>query len=90
MARPNNIIFSNIRIEMARKNLTINEMSKLSEINRNRLSEKLSGKRKINLNEALCLARKCFPECDLYYLFKELLDDTTNTQIDVGEVVQAS
>ncbi len=33
MARPNNIIFSNIRIEMARKNLTINEMSKLSEIN---------------------------------------------------------
>lgn len=72
---------------MARQNLTIDKMSKLLKMNRNRLSEKLSGKRKINLNEALCIARKCFPECDLYYLFEKLLDDTTNTANQNTETV---
>lgn len=87
MARQNNIMFRNIRVEMARQNLTINKMSKLIQISRTTLSEKLSGKRKINLNEALCIARKCFPECDLYYLFEELLDDTTNTEKQTTETV---
>ncbi len=53
-------------------------MAKLLKISRSALSNKLSGKRKINLNEALYIARQCFPECDLYYLFEELLDDVVD------------
>lgn len=75
MARMNNIIFENLRAEMARKRVTISEMAEYLQINRDTLGNKLARKRPINLDEALRIARKFFPEHDVYYLFKELVDD---------------
>lgn len=74
MARTNNIKYSNLRAEMARKQITIIEMATYLGITRDTLGSKLAGKRTINLDEALRIARKFFPEKDVYYLFKELVD----------------
>ena len=91
MAKQNNIMFVNIIVEMAKQNLTIDKMSKLLKWIEKNYRKNYQKKKKINLNEALCIARKCFPECDLYYLFEELLDDTTNTVSQNPEtVVQVS
>ena len=73
MAKPNNIAFENLRAEMARKQLSITEIAKYLGIARDTLGCKFSRKRPINLDEALRIARKFFPEKDVYYLFKELI-----------------
>lgn len=73
MARVNNIAFENLRAEMARKQITISEMSDYIGVTRDTLGSKLARKRAINLDEALRIARKFFPEYDVYYLFKELI-----------------
>ncbi len=73
MARMNNIVFENLRVEMARKQLSIAEIAKYLGIARDTLGYKFSGKRPINLDETLRIARKFFPEKDIYYLFKELI-----------------
>lgn len=75
MARMNNIKFENLRAEMARKRITIAEMADYIGVTRDTLGSKLSGKRPINLDEALRIARKFFPEYDVYYLFKELIEE---------------
>lgn len=73
MAKANKIAFENLRAEMARKQLSITELANFLGIARDTLGYKLSGKRPLNLNEALCIAKVFFPEHDVYYLFKELV-----------------
>lgn len=75
MAKANTIAYENLRAEMAHKQLSISEMAAYLGISRDTLAYKLSGKRAINLDEALRIARKFFPEHDVYYLFKELNHD---------------
>lgn len=75
MARTSNIVFENLRAEMARKQITISEMAQYLGVTRDTLGSKLSMKRAINLDEALRIARKYFPEHDVYYLFKELIPE---------------
>ncbi len=60
---------------MARKQLSIADIANYLGITRDTLGYKLSRKRQINLDEALRIARKFFPERDVYYLFKELISD---------------
>lgn len=74
MAKINHIVFENLRVEMARKQLSIQDMASCMGITRDTLSGKLSRKRPIHLDEALCIARKFFPDYDVYYLFKELVE----------------
>ena len=66
MAKTNNVAFENLRAEMARKQVSILEMSNYLGITRDTLGYKLAGKRPINLDEALRIARKFFPEHDVY------------------------
>lgn len=73
MAKTNNVAFENLRAEMGRKQLTIAKMADYLGITRDTLGNKLSRKRPINLDEALRIARKFFPNTDVYYLFKELV-----------------
>lgn len=80
MARGNNIAFENLRAEMARKNLSISEIADYLGITRDTLGYKFSRRRQINLDEALRIARKFFPEKDVYYLFKELIPDDEDKQ----------
>lgn len=70
-----NIRFSNLRAEMARKEITIKEMAKKIGVNRDTMSGKLSGRRPLYLNEAFIINRTFFPEEDISYLFQELYND---------------
>lgn len=71
--RNSKIMFSNLRAEMARKEITIIEISKLLGVNRDTVSRKLSGKSKLYLNEAMLINKEFFPNKQLPYLFQELL-----------------
>lgn len=75
MARGSKIAFENLRAEMARKDLSIAEMARYLGITRGTLSSKFSRKSSINLDEALRIARRFFPESDVYYLFEELVPE---------------
>lgn len=69
------IMFSDLRAEMARKELTIEQIAKELGMSRKTLGEKLSGKRKLYLNEAFEIVRKFFPDNDIWTLFKELSEE---------------
>lgn len=67
-----NIIFENLRIEMARKNLSIQDVARILDMSRDTASRKLSGKTPIYLNEAFTLVTKLFPDSKVEILFSEL------------------
>ena len=72
MAHENNIIFETVKMEMARKFITIQQMADTLCCTRDTLSNKLSGKTMLNLDEAITLNEVYFPETDIRELFKEL------------------
>ena len=72
MAHKNNIIFETVRMEMARKFITIQQMADTLGCTRDTLSNKLSGKTMLKLDEAITLNEVYFPETDIQELFKEL------------------
>lgn len=80
MAKINNIAFVNLRAEMARKQLSISEIANYLGIIRDTLGYKLARKRPINLDEALYISNKFFPERDVYHLFNELIDSEQSNQ----------
>lgn len=67
----NCVMYENVRVEMARKDLTILDIAKSINMKRETLSRKLSGHSPLNLNEAFDIQKKCFPETDIRVLFKE-------------------
>lgn len=67
----NCVIYENMRVEMARKDLTILDVAQNIGMNRETLSRKLSGRSPISLVEAFNIQQKCFPETDIRILFKE-------------------
>lgn len=79
MARTN-IAFENLRAEMARNNIAIKDMAEAAGVTRDTMSNKLSRKTPINLNEAFLIVTRCFPGSDIWVLFKELADDTQTSR----------
>jgi len=75
MARQNNIMFSNLRAEMARQRITIQGIANVIGVGRDATSQKLSGKTPITLSDAFKIEQEFFPDRDVRYLFSELLDD---------------
>lgn len=73
--RQNNIAFDNLRAEMARKSIGIQDMAKICGYNRDTLSRKLSKKSPINLDEAFDIQSKVFPDMDVRYLFDSSRQD---------------
>ncbi len=84
MAKLNAIAFENLRVEMARKQLTITDIANYLGLSKAGLSSKLSMKRNINLNEALCIARTFFPGLSLQYLFKEIAENPISQKQQKG------
>ncbi len=70
MAR-NNIMYENLRAEMARKNLGICDVSAAIGMNRDKLSRKLSGKSPLYLDEAFNIQRTLFADINIEHLFDE-------------------
>ena len=67
------IMFSNLRAEMARENITIQDIAKVLNRSRETVSSKLSGKSVLNLDEAFKINDTFFPKSDLRTLFSELI-----------------
>lgn len=84
MARQSNIMFSNLRAEMARKQITIQEIANTIGVGRDAASQKLSGKTAITLAEAFKVEREYFPDSDVRYLFAELLDSPRSSALPTG------
>lgn len=82
VARPSNIIFSNLRAEMARQQITIQGIASVLGVGRDAASQKLSGKTPITLAEAFQIEKQCFPDSDIRYLFSELSDATRDVSVE--------
>lgn len=67
----NCVIFENVRMEMARKNLTILDVAQIIGMRRETLSRKLSGRSPLRIDEAFIIQQRCFPDTDVKTLFKE-------------------
>jgi len=79
MSRQSNIIFSNLRAEMARNRITIQGIADIIGVGRDTASQKLSGKTPITLAEAFKIEKGYFPDLDVRYLFAELLSDAKDS-----------
>ena len=66
------IMFENLRVEMARKNITITEIAKTIGVNRDTLGKKFSGKSSLNLDEAFLSQKRFVPDMEIQLLFQEL------------------
>lgn len=55
-----NIAFQNLRAEMARNNIAIKDMAKVVGVTRETMSNKLSRKTSINLDEAFLIVQNVF------------------------------
>lgn len=64
------IAYTNLRVEMARRNIGIMDIAKACGYNRDTLARKLSQKSHIYLSDAFVIQRKFFPELDIQYLFE--------------------
>lgn len=63
------IKYENLRVEMARKNIGISEISRAVGMNRDTLSRKLSGKSPLYLDEAFTIQKALFSDVDVSRLF---------------------
>ncbi len=72
------IVFRNLKAEMARHDISIQKMADKLEINRDTLSRKLSRKTQINLDEVFKIQKIFFPEVGVCSLFKELSNEESS------------
>lgn len=72
----NNIIYDNLRAEMARNKLTICHLAKTLDSNRDTLSRKLSGKSPLYLDEAIQIQKTFFPYMNIDTLFISSKEDS--------------
>ena len=61
----------NLEAEIARKNLTKQNVADCIGINKRTLYDKLTGKTAFTINEAFKLQKELFPDCEMGYLFKQ-------------------
>ncbi|MBU3205186.1 XRE family transcriptional regulator [Clostridium algidicarnis] len=78
--RDSKIMFSNLRAEMAREEITIGKIAEKVGVNRDTMGRKLSGKAPLYLNEAFVINRIFFPKENIQYLFKELIADKSDEE----------
>lgn len=60
----------NLKAEMAKKDITIEEISKLLGIHRNSVANKINGDSSFSVEEAFKIQEHYFPKLALNYLFK--------------------
>ena len=61
--------FPNLRAEMGGKGIGIVDLAASLGVNRNTLTQKLSGRSEFTLREVLYIQEAFFPGCDISYLF---------------------
>lgn len=73
------IIFPNLRAELARSNLRVQDVAAILELSRDSTGAKLSGKGKIYLDEAFRIRNAFFPKLGVDYLFAKESNDGKDT-----------
>ena len=68
------IAYSNLRAEMARSGITIQDIAKAIGTSRDTAGAKLSRKRPISLDEAFVIVDAFFPDKDISFLFQTKMD----------------
>ncbi len=66
------IAFANLRAEMARLNITLQNVADCIGKNRDTTARKLSMESSLSLSEAFTISKNLFQGADLRYLFQEL------------------
>ncbi|MFJ9204097.1 helix-turn-helix domain-containing protein [Bacillus velezensis] len=61
---------NNLRAEMARKGITMVDISNFLNVRYATVNDKVNGKYRFYYNEALKIKRHFFPECNIEYLFE--------------------
>lgn len=64
-------MFPNLSAEMAKRNVSIEDISKLLDLHRNSVANKINGKSSFPINEAFKVYNEFFREEDMEYLFKK-------------------
>ena len=65
------MICANLRGEMAKKKVSIEDVSELLGIHRNSVSNKLNGISSFTIDESVKIQERFFPDLELKYLFKK-------------------
>lgn len=61
----------NLKGEMAKRNVSIEDISKLLGIHRNSVSNKINGESAFNFEQSVAIQEKYFPDLELKYLFRK-------------------
>lgn len=61
--------YSNLKAELARKGVSMEEVSKALEIHRNSVANKINGDTPFTVEEAFKIQKRYFPKLSLDYLF---------------------
>ena len=61
----------NLRVEMLKNKITIEELAEFLNIHRNSVSNKLNGNTSFTTEEAMAIQEKYFPDKELKYLFRK-------------------
>ena len=62
--------YRNLKAEMARKDITIEAISKEIGVHRNSVSNKVNGSSSFSIEEAMKIKNNFFPDLDYRYLFQ--------------------
>ena len=60
---------NNLKGEMAKKNVTIEEIAECLNVHRNSVANKINGRSKFSISEAFKIQKNFFPELEVEYLF---------------------
>ncbi len=61
----------NLRGEMAKRKVTIEDIANLLEIHRNSVANKLNGNSSFSIEESMTIQEQFFPDLELRYLFRK-------------------
>lgn len=65
--------------EMAKRRISVNSLAETLEVHRNSVTNKLYGKSKFTVGEAIAIADSYFPDCDIRVLFRDSEGETTES-----------
>lgn len=61
--------YLNLKAEMAKRNISIEDIANLLEIHRNSVANKIHGRSRFSVDEAFCVQKAFFPDLETQYLF---------------------
>lgn len=67
--------YLNLKGEMAKKNITIENVAKFLHMHRNTIAKKINGPSSFSIEEAFAIKNEFFPDCDMKNLFESTTEE---------------